>query len=586
MTGRSVRGRDLLALLAILLVTLLPRVVSLGADPPLDFQTGFLADEGAWAHNARNYVLFGRWVMDQHNPGLIATPLYSGTLVLIYRAIGVGLLQTRLLAAVSGALACVVLFLALRAAGRGTGRSLVPPLILGFSYFMLTNNRVAFTESYQLLFIAMMFAGLVAARRRTGWAALAGLAFLCAMLVKPSAIVMGLVAVVFWWLERGRTAADGHLAAREFRIFGLTAIVAVLAAAAVLAVTVDWAPIAQQLSISLRNVFSGGAHPEDIRPSLAGLGVIGFTLNGFVRQCLLLLIGTLWYAAVRLSRSAAAPADTAERLCWVWLSAALCFLSTQQYQPDRRFLLLLPPLAVLFSGLLSGGFVIPARERLSGWRAALIGALAGALAGLLLQGEISRAVAVRLDLTTTTAASLIWNAGIGCGALVGWLAARLLPARPFALPAWLPLAGFLLTDPLASVRYLRHPHFSVPEIQQAFGRATAGWPPEDRVIVGTVADALVMPTDFFAFTIRRRASTGAFLNLDGWTRFRPAVAVVTTPPGKDPLKGDVDQRAILAEVRARGYRRLLELPTRYDRAGRPTWVATFYARTDLVESER
>ena len=59
------RRHDLLALALVLLVALLPRIVELGADPPARVLGAFLSDEGWWAQNARQRVLFGEWVMDE-----------------------------------------------------------------------------------------------------------------------------------------------------------------------------------------------------------------------------------------------------------------------------------------------------------------------------------------------------------------------------------------------------------------------------------------------------------------------------------------------------------------------------------------
>ena len=45
------------------------RLTALGADPPPSMTDAFVSDEAWWAHNARNQVLFGRWVLDDFNQG-------------------------------------------------------------------------------------------------------------------------------------------------------------------------------------------------------------------------------------------------------------------------------------------------------------------------------------------------------------------------------------------------------------------------------------------------------------------------------------------------------------------------------------
>ncbi len=124
-----------------LAVALLPRLLFLGADPPQDMHEHFFTDEAWWAHNARNHALFGRWIMDDHNPPLYGAPLYTAVLRGVYGLLGTGLVPTRLLAALSGALACVVLYLGLRLR-HPRSEALAPALLLAGSYFAISHGRV------------------------------------------------------------------------------------------------------------------------------------------------------------------------------------------------------------------------------------------------------------------------------------------------------------------------------------------------------------------------------------------------------------------------------------------------------------
>ena len=70
----------------------------------------------------------------------------------VYQVAGVGLRETRTLSTVAGILSCLLIYGFLR--GRySRGRALAGAAALGTSYFLLTNNRIGFTESLQLLFI-------------------------------------------------------------------------------------------------------------------------------------------------------------------------------------------------------------------------------------------------------------------------------------------------------------------------------------------------------------------------------------------------------------------------------------------------
>src|SRR5690606_34255215 len=156
----------------------------LGADPPQDMHEHFFTDEAWWAHNARNHALFGRWIMDDHNPPLYGAPLYTAVLRGVYALLGTGLVPTRLLAAVSGALASVVLYLGLRAR-HPRGEALAPALLLGCSYFTISHSRVGLVESFQLLLIVTAAVGVRLAAERPAWGYLGGVGLVLALLAKP-----------------------------------------------------------------------------------------------------------------------------------------------------------------------------------------------------------------------------------------------------------------------------------------------------------------------------------------------------------------------------------------------------------------
>jgi 4-amino-4-deoxy-L-arabinose transferase-like glycosyltransferase len=586
---RGTWRREFLAVLLIAIVTLIPRLVFLGADPPWDFQTGFLADEGAWAHNARQHVLFGRWIMDENNPGLFAAPLYSLALELLYRFIGIGLTQTRLLSAVSGFLSCLLWYVALRAR-LPIRRALTVSLVLGLSYFMLSNNRAAFTESFQLLFISATVAVMFHAWRRPEWAIAGGTCFVLSLLVKPSAGLIGLVFLVFWmvhWYLSRRQAIAPSFSFRQPILFTVSALVAAVIVILVLVVP-NWDGVAHQLGISLRSVYTRVGVAEGFRIPLFGWKAFGLSANLFFFQCGVLLLTVLIFAAARLGRAVNHPVEIEELFCWVWLTVGLVFLAIQQYQPDRRFLLLMPPVTYLaVTAVMTGGLRIPGRPGLMGrrqwWRSALIGGLLGGIPGIYWQHFL------RLDLlrrfpelfaNEIAAGAAIWGAAILAGVAIGLLLARRLPLGPIVLPAYLFVGLFLVYDPLRFGYYLARPRFSIPAANREIAALTRDWNRRDQVIVGTQADAFALGSELFSFSIRMRASTGAYLNLDGWERFQPSMAVVIAPPGMAPT--EPEQRYVLNEALRRGFVVMGRYPTRFNRKGRVTYEATVYVRPGLL----
>ncbi len=590
---KSRRG-EIGLVLVLLAVVMVPRLVRLSADPPVDFQTGYLPDEGAWAHNARQHVLFGRWVMEEHNPGLFAAPLYTATLAGVYQLLGIGLVETRLLSAVAGAMTCLLLYCLLRAE-RSSQDSMPPALILGVSYFMLSNNRVGFTESLQLLLITATSLAVVCAARRTWWGLLGGACFVASLLAKPSAVVLGPIFLAFWVLHWAFARRDDALPRFSLRSVGWFALGAGVASVIVVLLLVlpHWEAIRQQLTISARNVY-GAESPEAVsRVVLFGWEGLGMTLNLFWVQSAILLLAVAALLIARLGKALPRRPDLVELLCWAWILGGLLFLATQRYQPDRRFLFLMPPVAVLaWQAASDGALRIPARDEFRGpsgteWPSILLGAFLGAAIAFYAQPVLNREFLALLGLSPTPAlrswaGGWILSAGLVTGALIGPLARRLLPSSARRLPLSAFVALFLLADPVRFMVYLARPAYGGRDAARLLSELTRGWDPADRVVVGNPAYTLSLGTDLFAFNIRHREQTGDYENLDGWTRFHPAIAVVTARRGR-PVQDQL-QFFIMKGIETHGLVQCREVPLYYDFKRRPAWVARYYVRPDLRES--
>jgi len=579
--------------LALLVIVLVPRLVRLSADPPLDFQTGYQPDEGAWAHNARQHVLFGRWVMDEHNPGLFAAPLYTLVLAGVYRLAGVGLLETRLLSAIAGTLTCLLLYGLLRTE-RTRHESMPPVLLLGGSYFMLSNNRVGFTESLQLVFIIAACLAVLRAARSPRWGVLGGVCFIASLLAKPSAVVLAPIFLGFWILHRVFAPRDDALprfSLQSVTWFALGAGVTTLIVFLSL-VRPNWESILQQLSISTRNVYGAAAGEDRPRLVLFGWEGLGMTLNLFWTQCLVLLAAAGALLIARLGKALPRRPDLLELLCWSWVVVGLLFLASQGYQPDRRFLFLLPPIAILaWQAASEGALRVPAREE---WRgpgadrhSMVLGGFLGAAVAFYAYPALNHKILPALTLSQilplqTWSGGWVVTAGLVLGAVLGPVARRVLPHSSHRLPTALFVILFLLTDPLRFGMYISRPGYGGRDAARALSRVTRNWSPSDRVVVGNSAYTLALETDLFAFNIRRREETGDYENLDGWDRFHPAIAVVTAwrgRPVQDPL-----QLPIVRGIRVHGMVLCREVPLSYDAKRQPARVARYYVRPELLES--
>lgn len=558
-------------------MALLPRLLFLGADPPQDMHEHFFTDEAWWAHNARNHALFGRWIMDDHNPPLYGAPLYTAVLRGVYHLLGTGLVPTRLLAAISGALASVVLYLGLRARHRRS-EALAPALLLGCSYFAISHSRVGLVESFQLLLIVIAAVSVRLAAERPAWGYLGGVGLVLALLAKPTAIALIPAFSLFWLLHWYAARRDPSLPPFQFesvRRFSFAA-----GAAGVLALALWLWPVRHEVMNQMRvsSIVSFTDHGVP-RVEFLGLGLLGLRRNGFVSQSIVPLLLVALLAACRLSRRDGPRPSLTECFGWAWLGGALLLLLPQHYQVDRRFLLLWPAVAILAApALCAPGLPLPGRFEGAGarWRSAAAGlVLGGAVAMFLLPWLAEGAGGIVAALGGTPAGAIVtpvWHLAAALGALLGWWAGPRLRATPRILPWYVAIGAFLVAEPLRFGAFLSRPTFTIRDTSDSLEVLTRHWPARDRVIVGLVADEFAMNTRLFPFVMRARQHTGVRMNLDGWTRFRPNITVNRIRPGSDEEEG---HGAVYDEARARDFRVWRIFPIWPDASGRPRYLAEF-----------
>ncbi len=557
---RPWRGRkDWVALLVLVVLVLLPRLVALAADPPRDLESNWIFDEGWWAHNARNVVLFGHWIRDQHNPAFFLTPLYSVTLALVYRVAGIGLAQTRLLSGVAGFLTCVVLYLALRRS-RPTAEALVTALALGLSYPMLVMNRVGLTESFQLLFIVATIAAALEAVARPRWALVTGLAFGASMLSKPSALVIGFVVAAFWWIEAPEGNARPTMRARLSLLAPFAAGVGIMLVAYLLTVALPhWAELRRQLQATV----TYGLHIDasTVDASFVGLGRFGLPVNWFfLRAAVPVVIAALLLGA-RAAGTALSRRDRIETICWLWLGMGLATSAALHFVPSRRFIFLLPPLVVLaVQAVLRGDLRWPGGE--SGVTKPLHGAVViGLVAAFYAQPHLAPRVLHVLTRAGLGQLAVVAPFGAFVGATVVFAAALVVlwrhpPRRALILPAWIPILVFLVNDPGRFVTYAVHPTFSLRDANREIARMADNWPDEAQVMVGDAAAS-------FAYRSRLRliSQWREGENVDAFERF-PLASLLSAQVRGDPgLKLATEHGLVLCH----------DFDVWPDRAGRP-WM--------------
>lgn len=176
------------------------RLTHITADAPtaLSWGRGPFTDEGFYAHNARNKVLFGSWSMDDYNYHFVS-PVMSAVNFIVFKALGVKYKNMRLCAILFSILTMALIFLIMQRS-YDLETALIAGFFMGFSYFWIMYNRLFISEIPMLFFLVLSWFFL-----RQGTVTdffIAGMAFMLALLSKS--LALNFVAVIAWilWNQR------------------------------------------------------------------------------------------------------------------------------------------------------------------------------------------------------------------------------------------------------------------------------------------------------------------------------------------------------------------------------------------------
>ena len=309
----------------LILLTLGFRVVRFTADPPADFSWsgGYFADEGYWAHNARNEVLFGNAVQDEWDARVVS-PVFAGAQRLVFGAFGVGIAQVRLIGLFSSILLALCSFFLLREP-YGEGPAFLGSLLLSLSFPMLVLGRQGILDPFAagLAWLALLLALLGSAP-----AALAAGILITAACTTKYLMIYALIPMVYTFLS-----GDSRKNLAWF-IGGCTA--------ALLAwLVLNYWPHREQLLAYSR--FYSSQQSWNPRAVLQNIIQQPFYLY-FSRTPAVLFFGNLmiwyWFANFR-------KAQRLEKIVWLWLVCGVIFFSLWRYRPERYYTSLLPPMAAL-----------------------------------------------------------------------------------------------------------------------------------------------------------------------------------------------------------------------------------------------
>ncbi len=459
------------------------RVAHPRADPPyfLDWSGGLYFDEGAYAHNARNRLLFGEWRLDQWN-NMYYSPLHNLLVYLLFAAFGIGFVQERLVPIGLGGLS-LCLFYALLRDAFGHPTALVGTVLLGTNYLFLMFGRLGLLE-IPLTFAATLTLyafGKAAAGGRLRWFFLAGAASFLVYVFKSLGVYFVGAALVAAVSEGLRGPVDRRRARLGAFLGGLGASVLVWLLAFYL-------PNREAIA-SIGALWLAQSMPASADQLVTNV----LTQPGFValaRTPLTVLVGTAGLlVGLYLLLRARARLHGVEVLAGAWLLGGWAFLALLSYRPVRYYVPLLPPLCLLAARLTVQAFRSPTLE--AGVRRdpalyllVFLGSLGVGFSGVVpyLRWEVTPAarfaLALALAAALTGLAALCfrpWSArDVRLRAGVGWVLAAL-------------LAVAVGQDLYQYWRWYRSPVEGMVRISRELGRL-----PGPAVIAGLSTPALVL----------------------------------------------------------------------------------------------
>ena len=190
-------------ILTLFLVLFIVRVLYLDADPYFLKTVGDMGDEGYWAYNARNAVLFNNWIIDDFNQAIATAPLFSLMLFASFKLLGIGYFQDRIISAVAGWLTLVVLYFFIKDAWNKKA-ALISLVILGFNAIFIMFNRLGMVESTVILFLLLTYYLWYKSNLNPIFYVLSGICFSFALLTKITSFYFIPALIVLWILEKIR----------------------------------------------------------------------------------------------------------------------------------------------------------------------------------------------------------------------------------------------------------------------------------------------------------------------------------------------------------------------------------------------
>ena len=354
-----------LALLLVLAGAL--RLQHIRADPPLllpsiSGSAGIYFDEGIYCHNARNKILFGRWMTDEWNPLVYNAPL-TGIYYLSFKLFGLSIVTVKVINILFGLLG-IILFQAGLRTYLTSGQALALTSLFALDYTGLMYNRIGLLENFSFFCFLLGFFFFVRSRGRRIMAFLLGLTATLAALSKYL-FVYFLIAALLAVADQARRRSDLKFLLSFLAgglILGLPWFFGIY-----LPFRTSFAKIGSGWGmLSLPHSFSQ-AWDNLVHNPLARY----LPLLPVVAFLLILFIGLM---ILKFLRPKLEEANGPELFIFLWIAGATLSLGLLNYRPLRYYLPLIPALYLAVSALIRNRDTIAAERRLY-WPLTLIPAL-------------------------------------------------------------------------------------------------------------------------------------------------------------------------------------------------------------------
>jgi len=152
---KKIKGKHIF--LFLFLVFLLTRIIHIQADPPqyLSESLGPFFDEGIYNHNARNFILFDQWKLDEWND-FYYSAVSTWLKYLTFHIIGIGRAQIRLFSIIFSMLSLWLIYAAAKESyGQKTG--LLALLFFGMNFISIMYARLGMQDTQTLAVFIMGF---------------------------------------------------------------------------------------------------------------------------------------------------------------------------------------------------------------------------------------------------------------------------------------------------------------------------------------------------------------------------------------------------------------------------------------------